>query len=1156
MKTGLRILGIALLGVILTGCGGGGSGSGSKSSSASATTTTTTSTSTTYYGIFQGSTVVGVHYKSELGTLVKEGETDSLGRFEYLSNGTTIAPVTFSVGGVVLGTITPSTTTGSYSMSVFDLVNASDVEARVKATNLQRFLASVDASPNADIIWISPATRTALASESVKLNELTSTDFDTRATSLINTLVTSGAVSTGTTLVSESAVTTHIQETKTQIDAARIGSVTLTTGAESVPADGKTRLLVQVKAKTSDSKVLTGGLVTVTTTLGSLGGETDLCATSTPTPTTQVERMTDNSGTVTLLLTPGCQSGTGTVTASIGGMLASTTVRFTASPISNTTSNTGAFQGYILEGVHYRSELDGEVREGETDSEGKFQYLSEGATIAPVTFSIGGMTLGTIRPTSTIGIHYVTVHDLVNPDDVDALTKATNLQRLLSSISTAATSNTIRITTQERIALVGESDQLAELPVSQFDARATTLINKLIAANALPAGGTLLDPSAVNGNLSLYKGQNDAARIDSMLISGSDTVAADGTTKITLQIQVVPKSGQTSAGTLVHVETSGGTLGNETNLCAATPVMTRTKDTFTRPDGYAYVTLTPGCLAGNVVVTASVGGLIKQKNIVFAPGPVVVSNSALVANPLSMTADGKTTAQVTVTLRDAHGNPASDNTTVTLVTDLGTISGDASQKSLAGKATFTLVAPGSVGTAHLSIQEYPALTASVTYAAVPDSSTHRTGVFQGYTLVGVHYKSQLGSSVLEGETDSEGKFQYLVDGITVAPVTFSIGGVVLGTINPPQYSGYYYVTVHDLVHAEDVDALTKAINIQRFLSSISTSATLNTILIKASERTALANESVNLAALPISQFETRAKDLVDILVGANILYAGTTLIESTAVIQTLRTTKSQIDGTRAFDLEINAGNAWMPADGQTQRIIQVHLKSQPNSSSAGALVHFETTGGTFGSETNLCTGSATRTSTADRFVRVDEYAYVTLTSDCLAGDVVVTAMASGLIVQKVIRFLPGALSHANSSLVANPTTLPGDGKTTTLVTATLRDAYGNALSDDTTVTLVTDLGTISGGASQKSLAGKATFTLVAPASVGTAHLSIQEYPALTASVTFSQASDTATHRTGVFQGYTLVGVHYKSQIGSSVLEGETDSEGKFQYLVDGTTVAP
>ncbi|WP_420904492.1 invasin domain 3-containing protein [Candidatus Magnetaquiglobus chichijimensis] len=1101
MKMGLRILGIALLGVILTGCGGGGSGSGSKSSSATSTTTTTTTSTTTYYGTFQGSTVVGVHYKTQLGTVIKEGETDAQGRFEYLSDGATIAPVTFSVGGVVLGTLTPITT-GSYSMSVFDLVNASDGEARVKATNLQRFLASVDTSPNADIIWVSAATRTALASESVKLNELTGSDFDARATTLINTLVSNGTLSAGTTLVPESEVTSHIQETKTRIDAARVGSVTLITGAESVPADGKSRLLIQVRAKTSDSKALSGGLVTVTTTLGSLGGETDLCASAT-TPTTRVERMTDASGTVTLLLTPGCQSGTGTVTASIGGMLASATVTFTSTTVpDNATRRTGVFQGYTLVGVHYKSQLGGTVLEGETDSEGKFQYLVEGSTVAPVTFSIGGVTLGTMTLPNYSGYYAVTVNDLVPADGVDALDKAIGIQRFLSSISTSATPTAILIKASARSALASASINLAELPVAQFIPSATTLINTLIAANALPAGSALLETSAVVENLRIYKRQVDLTRIVSLeIMTGTGGVVADGASKVGIQIKAKAQSDDSITGALVRIETSGGSLDTEGNLCSGSVTPVRLVDKLIQADGFAYVTLTPGCQSGSVQVTATAGGVNVAKTVQFLPGPLSYVHSSLVANPSTLSADGKSTSQITVMLKDGYGNPLVDGTTVTLATDLGTISGGASKTILSGQATFTLVAPGSAGVAHLSILEAPYLTASVTISATPTASLPTyPGVFQGSIVQGLHYKAELNGVIQEGETDSEGKFQFFTIGSVLSPVTFSVGGVVLGTMTPASTIGIQTINVHDLVNPSDSDAVQKAINLQRFLATLDTDASSDSIVISAAERSALVTQSVTLSALPVAGFDASAQGLIDVLIAASVKPSGTILASAASVIDSLRETKIRIDAARVGDMSIDLGADAVRADGSSHILVRVTAKTPGNNPLMGGLLRLSTTEGTLGSETNLCGATATVTSAVDRLTDATGTVNLFLTPRCVSATTLLTATLGGKIVTKTIQFTPGAATTTNSSITVNPSTLPADGKATATVTVSLRDVNDNPVADGTRVTLLTTAGAIQGANTATTVSGRAGFTLVAASTNTDAVLTLNEFSGLSNTV--------------------------------------------------------
>ncbi|MBF0214815.1 MAG: hypothetical protein HQM00_14850 [Magnetococcales bacterium] len=330
MKTGVRIVGICLLGLLMYACGGGGSGSQSGSGSSSSSTTTTTTT-TTYYGTFQGSKVVGVHYRAELAGVIKEGETDSEGRFQFVSDGSAVSPVTFSVGGVVLGSVTPSVNLGAYSMNVHDLVSSSDPEAGNRAINLYRFLSSINTSTTSGILRVGAATRSALASETVTLHELPLDEFDTRATALVNRLISASALPSGSTLASAGAVNTHLQETKNLIDAARIDTFEITTGADSVLANGSSRVLVQVRATRRDGQALVGGLVHFSTTAGTLGSEADLCDDAT-TVTTAADKITDANGMAYLFLTPRCQTANAVVSASLGGKIAMKTIQFTPGP--------------------------------------------------------------------------------------------------------------------------------------------------------------------------------------------------------------------------------------------------------------------------------------------------------------------------------------------------------------------------------------------------------------------------------------------------------------------------------------------------------------------------------------------------------------------------------------------------------------------------------------------------------------------------------------------------------------------------------------------------------------------------------------------------------------------------------------------------------
>ncbi|WP_112184561.1 hypothetical protein [Ralstonia sp. GX3-BWBA] len=133
--------------VALAACGGGNDGS----SNASGSTNTNPTTPQTSQGVFVDAPVGGLHYVS--GNL--SGTTDAAGHFNYVPG----QPVTFSVGGVAIGSAT-----GQAVVTPLALVpNAADV-TNDTVTNIGAFLQSLDSGGNpGGSIQISAASVAALA---------------------------------------------------------------------------------------------------------------------------------------------------------------------------------------------------------------------------------------------------------------------------------------------------------------------------------------------------------------------------------------------------------------------------------------------------------------------------------------------------------------------------------------------------------------------------------------------------------------------------------------------------------------------------------------------------------------------------------------------------------------------------------------------------------------------------------------------------------------------------------------------------------------------------------------------------------------------------------------------------------------------------------
>ncbi|MEO5331523.1 MAG: hypothetical protein H7839_05820 [Magnetococcus sp. YQC-5] len=1180
------------------------------------------------FGMFQP-VVTGVHYRAELNSQVKEGETDAEGKFQFFMDGGTISPVTFSVGGVTLGTVTPFLVNGSYKINVYDFVDAKDPDAIAKAVNIQRFLNTINSSTDLKSMQVSPSVRTALAGETLALNSLPVSDFVVKANSLISTLISSGARPAGTVLVTADAVKTQMNEAKSQIDAMRVGTLDLAVGAASVLADGKTQVMIRVTAKNNDAKntAMSGGLVRFQTTAGSFGSETGLCAADV---SQSVEKMIDATGVVTVMLTSRCKSADAEITVFLGGKNVSKTVRFKAGPaaaayssitvnpeslpadgnstatvtivlkdangnpveedtpvtfvtdkgrvgwvavtqsgtnvgmsrsdvttggritftliadstagvanisvseydflkktvsIGSVSSSTifGIFQP-IITGVHYQAELNGQTIKGETDTEGKFQFFMDGGTISPVTFSVGGVILGTITPLSVNGSYSINVYDLVDSKDPDAIAKAVNIQRFLSTINSSTDPKIMHVSTSVRTALAGETLALNSLPVADFVVKANSLISTLISSGARPAGTTLVSADAVKIQMNDDKSQIDAMRVGPIDVTvGADSVLADGKSQVLIRVQAKNVNDKPLNGALVHFQTTAGTLGSESNVCADTATVTASVKKMTDATGMASVMLTPRCQTANAVITVSLGGKNVSKTIRFTAGPAAATYSSITVNPESLPADGKSTATVTIVLKDVHGNPVEENTNVTFVTDKGRVGWvDVTQSGInvgmsrrdiatGGRITFTLIADSTAGVANISVSEYDFLKKTVNIGAFSSSF----GIFQPI-VTGIHYQAELNGKTVKGETDAKGKFQYISDGMINSPVTFSVGGVTLGTVTPPAAigGGPFTISALDLVNSKDLDAYVKGINILRFLLTINAQDSFDIIKISSTlrESTVLAEVNKKLHEIQVADFDASINAVIASLDRANLLRTGVPRINGTATLvvnddSVIDAMMSQIDAARVDTFDITVGADSVLADGKTQVLIRLQAKNVNGTALNGGLVHFQTTAGTLGSESNLCLTTTAVTTSVKKITDASGSAHVLLTPQCQTANAVVSISLGGKIVLKTVRFTPGPAVKENSSIVVNPKTLSADGKSTATVTVLLRDANNNPVADKTPVTLLTDVGSVV-DSSSTTVSGRATFVFTAALINGDAHLTVSEYGFLAETISMGVVSST------------------------------------------------
>ena len=210
-----------------------------------------------------------------------------------------------------------------------------------------------------------------------------------------------------------------------------------------------------------------------------------------------------------------------------------------------------------------------------------------------------------------------------------------------------------------------------------------------------------------------YGGSVDLAT--STVEASPGVIAADGNSFA--KILVSPRDGSSrlvGTGLSIELSTTSGTLG---------PVVDAGDGTYT-------ASLTSEVTAGSATVSAKVAGgspFVDTAIVAFAAGDVDPLASTLAATPLSLEADGVSTAAVTVTPRDAFGNTLGAGQTVLLSVDLGSLSGTVDRGDGTYSATYT--SGMSTGSATLSatvngtpLNATPTITllADTTAPAAPD----------------------------------------------------------------------------------------------------------------------------------------------------------------------------------------------------------------------------------------------------------------------------------------------------------------------------------------------------------------------------------------------------------------------------------------------------
>ena len=446
------------------------------------------------------------------------------------------------------------------------------------------------------------------------------------------------------------------------------------------------------------------------------------------------------------------------------------------------------------------------------------------------------------------------------------------------------------------------------------------------------------DTFTVNGGTISVVGPPAAA--DSTITASPSSVTADGVSDTMLTVTVKDALGNPVVGTAVTLSASGsdnafGSLSGTTDASGV------------------FSTTLASTLAQTETITATEGSAQETANVTFVTGAPAAANSTITASPSSVTADGVSDTMLTVTVKDALGNPV-------------------------------------VGTA-------------VTLSA--SGSDNAFGSLSGTTNASGVFTTTLASTLAQSETitATEGSVHETTN------VTFVAG--------PPAAADSTITASPTSLTADGV------------------SATTLTVKVEDAQGNPVGGSAVTLSA----NGSDNAFGTTSGTTNANGVFA-TTLTSTVAQTETITATEGSAQETTNVTFvagppssaksTITASPASLRADGTSPTTLTVKVEDAQGNPVAGTAVTLSASG------SDNTFGSISATTNANGV-------FTTTLASTLAQTETVTATEGSAQETTTVIFAAGAPSASTSTITANPTTETANGTAATTLTVTVEDAQGN-----------------------------------------------------------------------------------------------------------------
>ncbi|TFB15537.1 hypothetical protein E3V93_02355 [Microbacterium sp. 3H14] len=610
-----------------------------------------------------------------------------------------------------------------------------------------------------------------------------------------------------------------------------------------------------------------------------------------------------------------------------------------------------------------------------------------------------------------------------------------------------------------------------------------------------------------------------AADLTQSLIDAAPTeLVADGVSSSQITVTLVDANGNPL-----------GVGGDDVEIVTDAGMVSGTVD---NGDGTYTATLQAPTAVGVATVGFTIGGVaaVATVEVAFVAGDASADTSTIEADPTSITADGVSTSTVTVTLRDAEGNPlASGGVAVTMDTTAGSLSAPVdnadgtytstlTSSTAAGQATVTFAIGGAVGTDD----------AVVTFVAgVADPATSSIAAVPGVIVADGVSTAQITVTLRDAQsnpvTDAGDIVEILSDIGTVGAVTDNADGTYTAALTSTTQAATAVVsftvdgvdgvatTVVQFV-AGQADASTSQIDAQpAVLTADGGSESIVTVTLYDAFDNVL---NVSGGAVVI---ETTAGTVSVTSDNGDGTYDAVLTSDTMTGTAILTFTLEGVAGTQTASVEFVAGApdpgtstieadpGFLEADGVSTSTITVRLLDASGNpvGGGGYDVEMATTAGSI--TTAVDNGDGTYTS------------ILTAPTSTEPPSASVTFIVDGAPATRsvVVAFVAGVQDAGSSTISVSEDSIVADGVSTSTVTVVVRDAFGNpvpGLGD--VVGISSSAGTVGSVTDEGDGTYRAVLTSSTTAGTATVSFTVEDVPGTdTATVAFVAGSPDANSST-------------------------------------------